>query len=59
MDNGKVVQPVVVTDINMPFWSLVVLMVKLAVAAIPAMVILGVVAGVVSSVFYRLLTLTG
>ncbi len=59
MDNGKVVQQVVVTDINMPFWSLVVLMVKLAVAAIPAMVILGVVAGVVSSVFYRLLTLTG
>lgn len=59
MDNGKEVQPVVVTDINMPFWSLVVLMVKLAVAAIPAMVILGVVAGVVSSVFYRLLTLTG
>jgi hypothetical protein len=59
MDNGKEVQQVVVTDINMPFWSLVVLMVKLAVAAIPAMIILGVVAGVVSSVFYRLLTLTG
>jgi len=28
MDNAKVVQPVVVTDINMPFWSLVVLMVS-------------------------------
>lgn len=56
MDNKNAVQQVAVTDINMPFWSLVVLMVKLAVAAIPAMVILGVVAGVVTSIFYRLLT---
>ncbi len=33
-------QEVTVTDINMPFWSMVVFMVKWAVAAIPAMLIL-------------------
>jgi hypothetical protein len=31
---------VVVTDIRMPFWSMVVFMVKWAIAAIPAMLIL-------------------
>ena len=31
---------VVVTDIKIPFWSMVVLMVKWAVAAIPAVIIL-------------------
>jgi len=31
---------VVVTDIRMPFWSMVVFMVKWAIAAIPALVIL-------------------
>ena len=31
---------VVVTDIRMPFWSMVVFMVKWAIAAIPAMFIL-------------------
>jgi hypothetical protein len=31
---------VVVTDIRMPFWSMVVFMVKWAIAAIPAMIIL-------------------
>lgn len=32
---------VVVVDVKMPFWSMVVFMIKWAVAAIPAMVILG------------------
>lgn len=40
MDNGKVVQPVVVTDINMPFWSLVVLMVSAHRYAAPALLYL-------------------
>jgi hypothetical protein len=31
---------VVVSDIKMPFWSMVVFMVKLAIAMIPAMIIL-------------------
>jgi len=35
--NGK---NVAVTDIRMPFWSMVVFMVKWAIAAIPALVIL-------------------
>lgn len=33
-------QRVVVTDIRMPFWSMVIFMVKWAVAAIPALIIL-------------------
>jgi hypothetical protein len=31
---------VVVTDIRMPFWSIVIFMVKFSVASIPAMIIL-------------------
>lgn len=31
---------IVVTDIKMPFWSMVIFMVKWAIAAIPALVIL-------------------
>ncbi len=31
---------VVVTDIHMPFWSIVIFMVKFSVASIPAMIIL-------------------
>ncbi|MEH6555895.1 hypothetical protein [Pseudoalteromonas tetraodonis] len=33
---------VVITDIKMPFWSMVGFMVKWAIAAIPAIIILGV-----------------
>ena len=33
-------QEVVVTDIHMPFWSMVTFMVKWAIAAIPAIIIL-------------------
>ena len=47
---------VVVTDIKMPSWSMVVFMVKWAIAAIPAFIILGIigaiVAGVLRSVFF-------
>lgn len=41
---------VVVTDVKIPFWSMVVLMVKWAIAAIPALIILLVIAAVASAV---------
>ena len=41
---------VVVVDVKIPFWSMVVLLVKWAIAAIPAMIILLVLATVVSMV---------
>ena len=37
---------VIVVDIKMPFWSMVVFMVKWAIAVIPAIVILGIFWGV-------------
>jgi hypothetical protein len=40
---------VVVTDIKIPFWSMVVLMVKWAIAAIPAVIILMLLATLVSA----------
>jgi hypothetical protein len=46
---------VVVTDVKIPFWSMVVLMVKWAVAAIPALIILifiGAVASMVMSAIF-------
>ena len=42
---------VVVTDVKIPFWSMVVLMVKWAIAAIPALIILLVIGAVVSMAF--------
>lgn len=46
---------VVVTDIKIPFWSMVVLLVKWALAAIPAVVILIVIVGLTSAVLGALL----
>ena len=43
-------QSVVVTDIRMPFWSMVVFMIKWAVAAIPAIIILAVIGSLVAAV---------
>ena len=40
---------VVVTDIKMPFWSMVMLLVKLAIAAIPALIILFIIGGLLSA----------
>ncbi len=48
MANDK--QEVVVTDIKIPFWSMVVLLVKWAIAAIPALIILMMIAGALSFV---------
>ena len=39
-EQTNVAQNVTVTDIRMPFWSIVVFLVKLAIAAIPALIIL-------------------
>lgn len=39
---------VVVTDVKIPFWSMVVLMVKWAIAAVPALIILLVIGAIVS-----------
>ena len=50
MDNNKTVN-VVVTDIQMPFMSMVVFMVKWVIAAIPAMIILTILGGIVAAVF--------
>ncbi len=49
---------VVVTDIKIPFWSMVVLMVKWAIAAIPAVIILMLI-GVLVSVALSMLTGAG
>ena len=46
---------VVVTDIKIPFWSMVVLMVEWAIAAIPALIILLVIGAVVSTVIGAIL----
>ena len=44
-------QHVVVTDIKIPFWSMVVLMVKWALAAIPAIIILFLITAIFSAIF--------
>jgi len=46
---------VVVTDIKIPFWSMVVLMVKWAVAAIPAVIILMLLVAAISVMFGMIL----
>ncbi len=43
-ESGEGDRHVVVTDIRMPFWSMVIFMVKWAIASIPALFILGVIA---------------
>lgn len=40
---------VVVTDIRMSFWSMVVFMIKWAIAAIPAFIILAVIGGIAAT----------
>jgi hypothetical protein len=52
MEVGRVgeTQQVTVIDVRIPFWSLVVLMFKLALAAIPALILLAITTAIVSSV---------
>lgn len=49
MDNN-VSSHVVITDIKMPFWSMVVFMVKAAIASIPAVIILAILGAIISAV---------
>ncbi|MFN2317905.1 MAG: hypothetical protein ABR602_14645 [Gemmatimonadales bacterium] len=42
--------PAVVTDIQMPFGSMVVFMMKWVIAAIPAMIILAILGGIIGAV---------
>ena len=49
MSNEK--QQVIVTDIVIPFWSMVVLMVKLAIASIPALMILSILGALATGFF--------
>ena len=44
-------QEVIVVDVKIPFTSMVVLLVKWAIAAIPAVIILVVLAGIISALF--------
>ena len=46
---------VVVTDVKIPFWSMVVLLVKWAIAAIPALIILLVIGAVASALIAAIL----
>lgn len=43
-------QEIIVTDIKIPFWSMVVLMVKWALAAIPAIIILIIIGSIFSMI---------
>ena len=47
MNDSSVVR-VSVIDIQMPFWSMVMFMVKVAIASIPAFIILSVIGGMVA-----------
>ncbi|KQH91571.1 hypothetical protein [Vibrio fluvialis] len=49
MDNRK--QEVTVVDIKMPFMSMVIFMVKFAIASIPAMIILGAIFSILGLLF--------
>lgn len=44
-------QQVVITDVKIPFLSMVVLLVKIAVAAIPAFIILSAIGALISALF--------
>lgn len=50
MENNNI-NEVRIVDIKMPFWSMVVFMVKAAIAAIPAFIILGIIFTVLAGVF--------
>ncbi|MGD8577359.1 MAG: hypothetical protein PVG13_09745 [Thiohalophilus sp.] len=50
MDNNEINQ-VSIVDIKMPFWSMVVFMVKASLAAIPAFIILTIIFAVLSAMF--------
>jgi hypothetical protein len=51
--------PVVVTDIEIPFWRAVLIIVKWSIAAIPAMIILAVIYSVIFALIAALLAALG
>jgi hypothetical protein len=54
-----VAQPVVVTDVDMPFFSMMTFMIKWALASIPAMCILSFLFGIVGVVFFMIVAALG
>jgi hypothetical protein len=52
-------QPVVITDIHIPFWRLVGIFVKGALAVIPAAIIVGIIVAIVGGVISLLLIQAG
>ena len=54
-DVYDIAQPVFIVDFNMPFWSLVVLMVKIALASIPALLILAIISAIFWVIFRSIL----
>ena len=58
MNDEVNIHRVVVTDIHMPFWSMVIFMVKWALASIPAIIILTLIASLAWRVITRLGTET-
>lgn len=48
--NSEIEKRVVVTDINMPFMSMVIFMVKWVIASIPAFIILSIIGAVLTGV---------
>lgn len=46
-DSTRATMPVVLTGLSIPFWDLVVILVKLAIAAIPAVIILSMISGAI------------
>lgn len=53
--NGIPVGAVILTEVQIPFWDLVMLLVKIAVAAIPASIIVFIVYGLIWAFLYSLL----
>ena len=50
MDNNNVTE-VSIIDIKMPFWSMVVFLIKLALASIPAFIVLGIIFSILGALF--------
>jgi hypothetical protein len=49
------IDKIVITDIKVPLWSLVVLMIKIAIAAIPAAIIIAIIYSIAGGLIYSLL----
>jgi hypothetical protein len=52
----KMVMPVVVVDVDMSMWSMIVFLVRLAIAAIPAAIIIAIVYGLGWGLFFAIIS---